>query len=256
MKKTLTTAVMAALLAIGTTGAFAGADGECSVAKAAMSADCATACSSGSVAAAEGVAVGMAKGGAEKGTVTAGYSVGSQVPNFTLSDTTGKSHNLTDFRGKVSVLVFYNQACPFVVEVADRLGAFTKEYSEKGVAVIAIDSGVNNAAEKIAEHAKGVAYPILVNNDSSVARNFKATRTPEVFILDKEGVIQYHGMFDTGQTLDESGNRATHSKNAVDALLAGKPVEVKETKAFGCTIKFNDKTAAAPAAKSSSVTGG
>jgi peroxiredoxin len=247
----LTIAAFAATLAMGLGITAAYADGSacasaCSAEKSACSeakkvankeGGCASSCSSENVA--------MAKGGADSSTVVSGYGLGQRVPNFSLADTTGKTHNLSDYSGKVVVLVFYNQACPYVVEVVDRLSDFTRKYEEKGVKVLAIDAGADKPVSDIAKHAEGVPYTILVNQTSEVARDFQATRTPEVFILDKEGVVAYHGAFDSGAKGVKEGNLKTYAADAVDALLKGERPEVSQTRAFGCTIKFAKTTTAA-----------
>lgn len=209
--------------------------------KAAKMADasCAEACSKGEQ---------VAKGGAADA-VKAGYAIGEQVPNFTLTDTAGNSYSLDSRKGNVTVLVFYNQACPYVVEVRDRLSSFTTSYAEKGVGVWAIDAGINNTEDAIKGYDEKVPYSILVDRTSNSARNFKATRTPEVFVLDRDNVVRYHGAFDNGQAGSAEGARQSFVQAAVDALLKGEQPVVNSTKAFGCTIKFNpETTASAPAA--------
>ena len=169
------------------------AEGACSTADASKKGGCCqVACSNG-----ENVA--MAKGGAAKDNSVQGYQLGQKVPNFTLSDASGKQYSLSDYSGKVVALVFYNQACPYVVEAKGRMDAFQKAYAEKGVQVLAIDAGVSNSTENIAAEAKTVSFPILVNNTSDLAVNLGATKTPEVFVLNKEGVVVYQGAFDNGQ---------------------------------------------------------
>lgn len=185
-----------------------------------------------------GANVSMGKGGSAADNVAEGYGLGQRVPDFKLTDASGKEFSLADTKGKVTVLVFYNQSCPYVKEMWDRLDEFTKTYAAKDVPVVAIDPGENNDPKDVAEHASSKAYPILLNRTSDLAVNFKATRTPEVFILNKDGVVSYHGMFDNGEKGGAEGARVSYAQQAVDALLAGKEPEVRETKAFGCTIKF------------------
>jgi peroxiredoxin len=217
-----------------TTGAFA--DGTCSASQAAATgekASCAAACAEKAT---------MAKGGAADSNTVSGYQLGQKVPDFTSVDSTGKEFKLSDHAGKTVVLVFYNQGCPYVVEVKDRLSEFTTKYADKGVAVVAVDSGISNSKEAIAEHDATVPYTILVNNDSTIARNFEATRTPEVFVLNKDGVVSYTGAFDNGEKGVKEGAVKTFTEDAVKALLAGQEPEVKQTKAFGCSIKFAPKS--------------
>lgn len=187
---------------------------------------------------ASGEKVAMAKGGAADASVVVGYGLDQKVPNFTLTDTNGKVHNLTDYAGKPVVIVFWNQNCPFVVEMQDRFAEFTKTYTEKGVAVLAIDAGVNNSEAELKTYAATRPFPLLVDRSSKIAVDFAATRTPEVFLLNKDGVVVYTGAFDNGQQGKEPGTRKTYLEDAVKAVLAGGTPEVRQTKAFGCTIKF------------------
>jgi peroxiredoxin len=221
-----------------------GGDAAKAAAKLAAGGTCckATACSA-SIAQAANVS-DMAKGGSAVDNVASGYSLGQRVPNFTLTASDGKTHNLNDFDGKVRVIVFYNQACPFVVEMWDRMDAFTKKYSDKGVQVLAIDPTAHHTQEVVHTNAKDRAFPILMNFESDLAIKFNATRTPEVFILCQNGVIQYHGAFDNGERGVREGNLQTYAENAVNAILKGETPEVRQTRAFGCTIKFNETTLA------------
>lgn len=226
-------------LAVGASFAMAGiaaADSGCGSKggeNVAMGADKAASCAM--VCSSEAEKVAMAKGGAADATTTSGYALGNKVPDFTLEDTAGKKHNLSDFKDQVVVVVFYNQTCPYVVDVNPRLAAFTNEYKDKGVKVLAVDAGISNSVEDIKAHADKQPYSVLLNRDSSLARSFGATRTPEVYLIDKTGTLVYTGMFDSGSQGDSI---KTPTKDAVDAILAGKEVTVQKTKAFGCTIKF------------------
>ncbi len=193
---------------------------------------------------------GMVKGGGADDNVAMGYGLGQKVPNFELSDTKGNSHSLADYKGEIVVLTFYNQDCPYVVEFQDRFAAFAKDYADKGVKVLAIDAGTNVKDDARAKYADKMPFPMLVNKTSETAINFAATRTPEVFILCQEGTIQYHGAFDNGRAGAEEGKRVSWAKDAVDSLLDGQQPAVRETKAFGCSIKLNRDTLASMEAKS------
>lgn len=170
---------------------------------------------------------------------SAAYKIGSQVEDFSLPKANGgETAKLSDLAGENGVvLVFYNQNCPFVKEAEDRIDAFHRAYSAKGITVVAIDAGVNNSPETIAEHAQGKSFPILVNRDSKIAARFGANHTPEVFILDKDMVVRYHGAFDSGK-VKEGTERTAYAENAVHALLAGGTPAEPQTKAFGCSIKY------------------
>jgi len=188
----------------------------------------------------------VAKGGAEdagKG-IAEGFGVGQKPTAFELPDAvTGVNAPLVDGTADATVLIFWNQECPYVVEAQDRISAYAKEAKDKNVRVIAVDANdpsLANSAEKIKEYASTRPFPVLINNDSTVALSFGATRTPEAFVFDKAGVIQYHGAFDGGQ----KDPKKTYVADAVSAVLAGKAPEVTSTRAFGCTIKYGDSAKA------------
>lgn len=168
------------------------------------------------------------------------YRVGATVKDFSAAHAiTGEPTQLSSLAGsKATVLVFWNQNCPYVKEVEDRVAEFHKAHEAAGVKVVAVDAGVNNSAEIIKQHAATKPFPILVNADSKVAARFGATRTPEVFILDSDMKVRYHGAFDSGELKKEGEARKTYAADAVKALVEGKDPEVKETRAFGCTVKY------------------
>lgn len=182
--------------------------------------------------------VAMAKGGAAEG-LPQGYALGKQVPSFTLEDIHGNSHSLSDYRGKIVPLIFWNHRCPWVVEMDDRLADFTERYADKDVVVLTIDAGINNSIDSIKEYGQDYPFHLLINRDSSLARKFDAKFTPEVFLLDREGVVVYHGAFDNSRAgSDEEGTRMSYMEDAVKALLENRDIDVVQTRAFGCTIKF------------------
>lgn len=186
----------------------------------------------------------LAKGGADGESIKEGYKLGYRVPAFTLEDTEGKKHDLAKVReeGKPALLMFYNHSCPYVVEMWDRFDEFHKQYSEK-IHILAIDAGFNHSIEQVAAHAEQRVFPIAHHPTSKLARKFEATRTPEVFILDRDGVIVYHGMFDNGQRGSAEGARRSYAQYAVEDVLAGRDVEVPETRAFGCRLVYNPVSA-------------
>jgi len=176
------------------------------------------------------------------------YSIGSQVNCFKADHAqSGEDKTLTGLAGsKATVLIFWNQNCPYVKEAENRIARFAKEYKSKGVNVIAIDSGVTNSKSDIAGYAKDRPFPVLVNSDSSIAAKFGAVRTPEVFVLDGNKTIVYHGAFDSGRER-EANTRKNYAKDAVEAVLAGGAPAVSETPAFGCGIKYQKGVKALPA---------
>jgi peroxiredoxin len=172
--------------------------------------------------------------------MTEPFRVGQKAANFQLPQAgSDKEATLKDLAGKNgALLVFWNQGCPFVQEAAGRIDAFHQEYGKQGINVVAVDAGVNNDPKNIAAHAKGKSFPILINRNSAVAAAFGVERTPEVFLLDKNLTVQYHGAFDSGKSKTDDGQRKDYAIAAAQAVLDGKQPVVKSTQAFGCGLKY------------------
>lgn len=172
--------------------------------------------------------------------------VGSIAPAFTLTDTEGKAVNLSDFTGKVVVITWFNPGCPFVKKHfengANTFNDLNKKYSEQGVVFVAINSGAagkegaGKDANVSARKDWKIEFPILLDEDGKVGKLYGATRTPEMFIINKDGTLAYHGAID-----DEPGKnvgKTNYVAKALDEILAGKPVTTTQTKPYGCTVKY------------------
>jgi peroxiredoxin len=172
--------------------------------------------------------------------------VGSIAPAFTLTDTEGKAVNLSDFTGKVVVITWFNPGCPFVKKHfengANTFNDLNKKYTEQGVVFVAINSGAagkegaGKDANVSARKDWKIEFPILLDEDGKVGRLYGATRTPEMFIINKDGTLAYHGAID-----DEPGKnvgKTNYVAKALDEILAGKPVTTTQTKPYGCTVKY------------------
>jgi hypothetical protein len=122
----------------------------------------------------------------------------------------------------------------------DRLNQYQKDYEDKGVQVVAIN--VNNAeqdrlpAMKVRAEEKGFAFPYLYDESQKSAREYNAEVTPHVFLLDSERKLVFKGPIDDNE--DETKVTKTYLRDATDAVLAGKPVEITEEKAAGCGIQY------------------
>jgi peroxiredoxin len=118
------------------------------------------------------------------------------------------------------------------------MAALGKEYAAKGIAVVGINSNRTEPASEVAAHAKthGFTFPVLKDDANKVADAYGATHTPEVFVVSPKGDLLYHGRIDESQN-DPKHVTSPDLRNALEAILAGKPVPVPETKAFGCSIK-------------------
>jgi len=171
--------------------------------------------------------------------------IGAAAPNWTgIIGVDDKPHSLSDYEdAKLLVVVFTCNHCPYAQAYQDRLIALQKDYQSKGVQVIAVN--VNNIPEdrldKMKERAKskGFNFSYLYDPSQKIARDYSATVTPHVFVLDKNRKLAYTGAVDDNMKV---GDVKKHFlRDALDALLAGKKPPEAVTKQFGCTIKFEDK---------------
>jgi peroxiredoxin len=169
--------------------------------------------------------------------------IGKRVPNFTLPNMNpheGLPKELTLYNikdKKAIVIIFIATRCPVSLDYDERMANLAKEYADKGVLFIGINSNNIEPAAEVTEHAqrKGFTFPVLKDEGNRVADMYEARVTPEVFVVDSNFVLRYHGRIDDSQNPARVNQRDL--KNALDALLAGKEPPVKETRAFGCTIK-------------------
>jgi peroxiredoxin len=152
-----------------------------------------------------------------------------------------KPHSLADLKkAKAVVVVFTCNECPVAKAYEDRLSALQKDYAEKGVAVIAINTN-NSDAEKLPamkERAKEKDFQFVYLDDSTqeISREYGATVTPHAFILDAKRRVVYRGAID--DEMDESKVTKHYVRDALDDVLAGKKPQVAESKQFGCGIHY------------------
>ena len=170
--------------------------------------------------------------------VEAQVKPGDKMPEFTLNDIDGTEHSLEDFNGKVVVIAFSSQHCPWSRAADPAISAIAEEYKEKGVVVLSIDSHNSTRPADIKEYAKGadLKQTILKDEGNAYADKVGATRTPEMFVLDKDHKIVYHGAFDNRKDPAETGE-TNYVRNALDSVLAGNPVDPAEVPGWGCGIK-------------------
>ena len=164
--------------------------------------------------------------------------IGSLVDDFSLPGTDGSNHSLNSLKGKNgSVLIFISVQCPVSNGYNERMEALAQAYSKRGITVIGINSNATESADAVKAHAaeKHFTFPVLKDQGNKIADKLGATRTPEAYLLDANNKLVYHGRIDNSK--DESQVDATDLRNAMDALLAGKPVTKTTAMAFGCNIK-------------------
>lgn len=176
-----------------------------------------------------------------------GYKVGDIAEDFKLENIDGKMVSLADYtKAKGFIVVFTCNQCPYSKMYEDRIIALDNVYKEKGYPVIAINPndpaaspGDDMEGMKLRAEIKGFTFPYLFDEGQKVYPKYGATRTPHVYILnkEKEGLrVSYIGAIDNNARNAKKANEF-YVANAVDALLEGKKIEKTTTKAIGCSIK-------------------
>ncbi|WP_406699505.1 redoxin domain-containing protein [Singulisphaera sp. Ch08] len=167
--------------------------------------------------------------------------IGQRMANFTLKDVSGQSVSLYGFAGKKAVvLAFLGTDCPVGNLYAPRLAELSKAYQDKGVVFLGINSNAQETVDQVAEHAKtyGLDFPVLKDTVNLVADLTLAERTCEVLVLDGRAMLRYRGAIDDqyaiGKRKPEAANH--YLRDAIDEVLAGKPVSTPATAVVGCLL--------------------
>jgi len=164
------------------------------------------------------------------------------APDFTLMDQKGNTVKLSDFKGKVVVLEWTNTDCPFVQRhyKAGTMATLAKIYAPRGVVWLAINSSYSMNQEKNAVWAEKqqIAYPVLDDHAGTVGKAYGAKSTPHMFVLDAAGNIVYQGAIDNDASGERKEGVVNYVAQALNEVLAGKPVSIPETKSYGCSVKY------------------
>ena len=172
--------------------------------------------------------------------------LGMAAPDFRLPDTEGVIRTLGDFHRSPGLLVaFICPHCPFVVHIREEFGALTRWYQDQGLAVVGIMS--NDLAQypqddlegmrKEAEEA-GYTFPYLLDETQEVAKAYRAACTPDLFLFDEDRKLVYRGQFDESRPGNGLPVTGSDLKAAIDAVLAGEPVQEEQRSSIGCNIKW------------------
>jgi peroxiredoxin len=184
------------------------------------------------------------------GVSLAEVQIGKQAPDFVLTDTSGKSHHLSDYKGKYIVLEWYQPDCPFVRKHynSGNMQALQKEYVAKGVVWLSIDSsaagqeGNYPAAElnQIAAKNGAVRTALLLDADGKVGHLYGARTTPDMYIINPQGVLVYQGAIDDKPSTDLSDVKTANNyvKSALNAVMTGQTVATASTRPYGCSVKY------------------
>lgn len=183
---------------------------------------------------------------------TAAVSVGQPAPAFKALDTSGKALSLADFKGKHVVLEWVNPGCPFVQKHYDSANMPTtqKAVTGQGVVWLAVNSTHSGASDYMApaqlaawmQGKGGAPSATLMDADGTVGRAYGARTTPHMFVIDPQGKVVYAGAIDSKPTANPAdiATATNYVKQAVGESLAGKPVSVASTRAYGCSVKYAD----------------
>lgn len=161
---------------------------------------------------------------------------GSKLDRLPLQNLDGAPVNI-ETTGKLTAVFFIATQCPISNDYNERMQALVNDYQSKGISFVFVNSNDTEPAAEVKKHIQDNRFTFAVHKDANnkLADTLNAQVTPEVFLFDRTGTIIYHG------AIDDSRNSANITRRplreAFDAALAGKPVAVKEHKAFGCTIK-------------------
>ena len=177
--------------------------------------------------------------------------VGKAAPAFSVQDTAGKAVSLDDYKGKTVVLEWVNFGCPFVKKHygAGNMQKLQETYTGKGVVWLTVSSANKDKSDvfvegsKLSEMAKdqgSKATAILVDGDGKLGKAYDAKVTPHMFIIDKEGKLSYSGAIDSLATTEKADVEKADKLfvNALDNVIAGKPVANAKNQPYGCGIKY------------------
>jgi peroxiredoxin len=179
----------------------------------------------------------------------AAAEIGRPAPDFTATDINGKTHRLSDYKGKIVVLESYNYDCPFCANhfKTGAMQDLQAELTGKGVVWLLVNS-VNpkhasfrspEAAKREWDSLKIKATAWLDDSSGQIGRAYGMKTTPHMFVINKDGVLVYHGAIDDQPTPDHDPRTArNYVREAVGKLLAGEPVTVAQTKPYGCGVKY------------------
>jgi peroxiredoxin len=168
-------------------------------------------------------------------------SVSKKIESFSLDDFRGKSWRLEDWADRqIVAVVFLGTECPLARLYAPRLIELQEKYGEQGVQLVAIDSNQQDSLAELAHFARTqeIEFPFLKDPGNRVADQFGASRTPEVFVLDRERRVRYQGRIDDQYTYGVQRPKVEHEylNEAIEALLAGKEFATSHAEAVGCLI--------------------
>jgi peroxiredoxin len=172
--------------------------------------------------------------------------LGTPAPDFQLPDTTGRMIRLADFRqSKALLVIFMCNHCPYVKHLRQGLVRLATDYLPRGVSIVGINSNdaVKYPADSPAQMAveaksAGYKFPYLYDETQRVAQAYRAACTPDFFLFDGQQRLIYRGQFDDSRPGNGLAVTGRDLRDAIDSVLAGKPVNANQKTSIGCNIKW------------------
>ena len=172
---------------------------------------------------------------------------GSIAPDFALLEPkSGSTLSLNELKSDIgTVIMFICNHCPYVIHIAEGISRFAKDYTQKGISVIAINSNdyynyPDDSPEKMVETiAKNdYIFPYLIDENQDVAKLYSAACTPDIFLFNNKMELVYHGQFDSSRPGNGIAVTGNDLRNAVDNLIANKEITANQIPSVGCNIKW------------------
>lgn len=188
--------------------------------------------------------------GLSAGAALAAPKIGEAAPDFTLTDAEGKTHSLSDFRGRTVVLEWTNHDCPFVKKHYDgeNMQAQQREAGESDIVWLVLNSSAPGLQGHVSpEEAKAIAArwnkahtAYLFDTDGMVGRAYDAKVTPHMYVIDAEGVLVYNGAIDSIRSADPADipEALQYVRTGLAEMAAGQPLSNPLTQPYGCSIKY------------------
>ena len=199
------------------------------------------------------LALPFVAGGAALPLLAQAAAVGQTAPEFSAVDTAGKSHKLSDFKGKLLVLEWTNPGCPFVRkhysgDAAGNMQSLQKEFTAKGVVWLAINSTEASSSDYLAPAklaswvGEKQAQPTatLMDESGKIGQLYSAKTTPHMYIISPQGVLVYAGAIDSvpSARVDDIKTATNYVRQGLNEALGGKAISMANTKAYGCSVKY------------------
>ena len=179
----------------------------------------------------------------------AAATVGQAAPDFSATDTTGKTRKLSDYKGKLVVLEWTNPGCPFVQKHYNgNMQSLQKEFAAKGVVWLAINSTETGSGDYLAParlagwlgEKQAAPTATLMDESGTIGQLYGARTTPHMYIVSPQGLLIYAGGIDSiaSARVDDIKTATNYVRQGLTEALGGKPLSVASSRAYGCSIKY------------------